>query len=104
MKSIGLALKLRPDCYEEYKRRHDSLWPELSEALRASDISMVIFRFGDFLFVHKTFPSDEVMERMNQHPITARWNADMAKLLETDGNGNVVFQELPRAFAFGDFE
>ncbi|MCI0626914.1 MAG: L-rhamnose mutarotase [Acidobacteria bacterium] len=83
MNSIGLALKLRPDCYEEYKRRHDELWPELAEILRANGISMVIYRLEDFLFVHETAPSEESWTRLNEHPVTTRaGNKYMPEVLE----------------------
>ena len=103
MISIGLALKLRPGCYAEYKRRHDELWPELAEVLRTNAVSMVIYPFGDYLFVHETAPSDEAFDRVNRHPENARWNKYMSEVLETDGSGNPIHQRLPLAFAFGNF-
>ena len=103
IQSIGLALRLKPGCYEEYKRRHDELWPELAEVMRTNGISMVIYRFGDLLFVHETASSDEAWDRVNEHPVTARWNAYMAEVLETDGGETPVHHKLPLAFAFGDF-
>jgi L-rhamnose mutarotase len=104
MQSIGLALQLRPNCYEEYKRRHDNLWPELAAELHTNGISMIIFRFGDHLFIHEAFPSAEALARMNQHPVAARWNVAMAEVLETDESGKIIFHQLPKAFVFGNFE
>ncbi|MBM3265427.1 MAG: L-rhamnose mutarotase, partial [candidate division Zixibacteria bacterium] len=40
MKPVGLALKLRPGCYAEYKKRHDELWPELGDVMRENGIGM----------------------------------------------------------------
>jgi len=102
MRSNAFSMKLRPNCYEEYKRQHDNLWPELIEALRTNGVRSVIFRFGDYLLVYETFPSDEAMARMHNHPISARWNVEMAELLETDETGKIIRQELPRVFSFGD--
>ena len=31
------------------------------------------------------------------------WNEYMGSLLETDGDGNIVFEELELAFALGEF-
>lgn len=31
MRSVSMAMELKPGCYEEYKKRHDELWPELAE-------------------------------------------------------------------------
>ena len=101
--SVGLALKLRPDCYEEYKRRHDELWPELAEVLRENGISMVVYRFENQLFIHETAPSQEALNRVSKHPVSPRWNAYMAEVLETYAAGIPIRQELPLAFVFGDF-
>jgi L-rhamnose mutarotase len=102
MKSIGLAMKLKPGCYDEYKRRHDDLWPELAAAMRRRGISMVIYRHEDHLFVYGTAPSEQVWKEMNDDPVTPRWNKYMAEVLQTDAQGNIIFIPLPQAFAFGD--
>jgi L-rhamnose mutarotase len=103
MKSIGLALKLRPGAYDEYKKRHDELWPELGEALRSFGISMVIYRHEDTLFIHQRAPSEESFQRMAAHPVVPRWNKYMAEVLQTDERGEISFVALPLAFAFGEF-
>ncbi len=104
MKSVGVALKLRPGCYAEYKRRHDELWPELSDAIQSFGISMVIYRHGDTLYVHERAPSEESFQKMAAHPVTPRWNKYMADVLETDDKGNVLFFPLPLVFSFGEFK
>lgn len=101
--SIGLALTLRPNCYEEYKRRHDELWPEAGEIMRTNGLSMVIYHFGDHLFIHETAPSHGAFDRVSKHPVNARWNTYMAEVLETDQAGKPIHQELPLSFVFGDF-
>jgi len=103
MNSVGLVMELKPGCYEEYKRRHDDLWPELSHAMTSFNINMVIYRFGEHLFVHGTAPSGDAWTQLNEHPVTPRWNAYMAEVLKTDESGQIIFQSLPQAFAFGEF-
>ena len=39
MASYAWILKVRPGYEEEYKRRHDELWPEMDAALRASGLT-----------------------------------------------------------------
>ena len=51
MASYAWVLKVRPGYEEEYKRRHDDIWPEMEEAIKASGItSYTIFRHGLTLF------------------------------------------------------
>ena len=102
MSSVGEALKLRPGCYEEYKRRHDELWPELAEVMRENGINMVIYRFEDTLFVYGTAPSDEAWARVERHPVTPRWNEFMKEVLETDEKGKLIVHQLDQAFSFED--
>lgn len=103
MKSIGLVLRLRPGCYEEYKKRHDELWPEMVEAMTSFGISSVIYRYKDYLFVHEQAVSEESFRKMGAHPITPRWNKYMAEILETTECGEIQVKELPLAFSFGVF-
>ena len=101
--SVGLVLTLRPNCYAEYKRRHDELWPELAEVMRENGISMVIYHFENHLFIHETAPSQEDLDRLSKHPVGWRWDAYMAEVVETDAAGIPIRQKLPLSFVFGDF-
>jgi L-rhamnose mutarotase len=39
MERVAFKMKLHKGCEEEYKRRHDQLWPELEELLKKTGIS-----------------------------------------------------------------
>ncbi len=34
MKRVGFLLKVKPDKMDEYRARHQAVWPEMMEALR----------------------------------------------------------------------
>jgi L-rhamnose mutarotase len=36
---IAFAMKMKPGCAAEYKKRHDEIWPELSQLLKDNGIS-----------------------------------------------------------------
>ena len=104
MVSQGLALRLKPGVYDEYKRRHDELWPEMARMFHRCQLSMVIYRWEDMLFVHQTAPSQESFEAAAADPITPKWNEHMKEVLESDEQGELIFEELPLAFRFGVFD
>jgi L-rhamnose mutarotase len=104
MKSVGLVLKLRSGCYEEYKKRHDELWPEMVSAMTSNGVASIIYRHGELLFVHEQAPSEEAFRKMGDHPVTAGWNRHMAEVLETDSQGQPLYLTLPLAFSFGVFK
>jgi len=104
MFTLGLAMKLRPGAYEKYKLAHDQLWPELAAGMSANQVSMVIYRDGERLFLFAVAPSESHWHRSRQDPILARWDARMAELLETNEQGGIAFTVLPKAFGFGEFK
>lgn len=103
MYSLGLAMKLRPGAYAEYRRAHDELWPEVARSMADNQVSMAIYRSGDRLFIHAVAPTEEDWLKSRQAPILDEWMAYMATLIETDAAGQVALEELEEAFAFGLF-
>ena len=103
MFSIGLSMILRPGKYDNYKKAHDNLWQGLAEGMRAQNISMSIYRFKDSLFLHAVAPTEADWLKSREDPTLAEWSEFMSSFLETDAKGDIKFEELPEAFAFGLF-
>jgi L-rhamnose mutarotase len=103
MFTLGLSMKLRPGGYEAYKLAHDRLWPELAAGMRANQVSMVIYRDGDRLFLFAAAPSVAHWEQSRRDPVLARWDARMTEFLETNEQGPIAFSVLTKTFGFGDF-
>ena len=103
MYSIGLGLKLRPGAYDGYKKAHDECWPELLQAQRDHGVSMIIYRWDDRLVVHAIAPSEAEWLKTREGPMVDKWNDFMTQYLETDEQGNIVFEDLERAFTTGEF-
>jgi L-rhamnose mutarotase len=103
MFSIGQLLKLKPGCEEEYKKRHDNLWPEMANAMRKAGINMAIYRHENLLFVFATARDKRSWDELDRDPVTPRWDKYMADILADDENGKTFIQDLQQMFAFGDF-
>ena len=104
MFTLGLAMTLREGAYEKYKLAHDQLWPELTRGMQENHVSMAIYRDRNRLFLFASAPTEEHWNRSRQDPVLARWDAQIAKLVETDDHGQIAFTVLPKAFGFGQFE
>ena len=104
MFSIGLVMKLKPGGYPGYKEAHDKLWPEIARSMRDNSVSMSIYRFEDRLFLHAVAPTEEDWKQSRNVEVLDRWSEYMSTQLETDAEGNITFDELPEAFAFGMFK
>ena len=103
MFSAGLTFDLKPGCYPEYKKAHDELWPEIAASMSDNDVSMVIYKFEDQLFLCATAPSEADWAKSREHPALVKWSEYMSNMLVSDSDGQLVFHEMERAFAFGKF-
>lgn len=69
MKRFGMVLGLRPERYEEYKRYHARIWPEIEAAIREAGITNYsIFHQQGLLFGYYEYqgPDQEYDARMQQ--------------------------------------
>ena len=86
MASYAWVLKVKPGYEDEYKRRHDELWPEMDKALRDSGISSyTIFRYGLTLFGYfETDSLETTIACLRDDPINRRWSEHMGDIMELD--------------------
>ena len=53
MARVGFAMQLKPGNEAEYKKRHDEVWPDLSDLLSQAGLSNYsIYRHGLTLFAY----------------------------------------------------
>jgi L-rhamnose mutarotase len=85
---IAFLLQVRPECIEEYRARHASVWPEMREALRATGWrNYSLFLRDDGLLVGYLECDDfaACQARMQETAVNARWQAEMAPLFAHGG-------------------
>lgn len=90
------TMKLKPGNEEEYKRRHDAIWPELAEALKEAGIShysIYLDHATGTLFAFQHLTEDNTAAALPSLPIVKRWWAYMADLMDTNPDNSPV--ELP---------
>ena len=104
MYSTGQTYQLKPGFYDEYKKAHDELWPELAEAMRVQQVNMVIYRCGDRLFLFATAPSREHFEQSHASAKAQEWLDYMATMMITGADGRTLVEEMEMAFSFGGFK
>lgn len=94
-------MRLNPGQQEEYRRRHDAIWPELVALLRdagVSDYSIHLDEETDLLIGVLIRSDDHKMDTLADDPIMKRWWAHMADLMETQADNAPVAVTLPRLF------
>lgn len=86
MASFAWVLGVRPGYEDEYKRRHDEIWPEMDVALRASGItSYSIFRHGLTLFGYfETADLVATQAYLAASEVNRRWSEYMGPIMQID--------------------
>ena len=97
MQRIAFTIALKPGADPvEYKRRHDELWPEMADALRAAGIrNYSIFLDGSKLFAYLEVDDFERMTReLARDPTNARWQEYMRGMIDLDLDPATGFPRL----------
>ncbi|MCS7337783.1 MAG: L-rhamnose mutarotase [Verrucomicrobiae bacterium] len=97
----AFIMKLKPGCVDEYKRRHDNIWPELAAELRAagiSDYSIFLDEHTLTLFAVQKLTENNTAARLPASPIMRKWWEYMAPLMETNPDNSPVTRPLKEVF------
>ena len=86
MQKYAFRMQLNPGAADEYRRRHDAIWPELVELLKAAgirDYSIHLDPQTHALFGVLWRAEGHGMDDLPRHPVMQKWWAHMADLMET---------------------
>ena len=94
-------LKLKPGMGDEYKKRHDAIWPELSKAIRdagISDYSIFLDEETGTLFAVQKVTANNTATELRKTDLMKKWWAHMADLMEVNTDNSPVRVPLKPVF------
>jgi L-rhamnose mutarotase len=92
---------LHPGMADEYRRRHDAIWPELVVLLQETgltDYSIYLDAQHHVLFAVMRCRADHTLARLPQHPLMQCWWQHMKDIMRTHPDGSPVVEPLPCLF------
>lgn len=101
MEKFAFKMQLNPGCEEEYRKRHDAIWPELVTLLKeagVSDYSIHLDRETGVLFGVLWRTETHAMDALPATDIMQRWWAHMADIMQTHPDNEPVVTELEPMF------
>ena len=101
MKRVAFTMKLKPGMKEEYKKRHDEIWPELLQLLRDEgvyDYSIFLDEETNTLFAVQKVKGDGGSQDLGSNPTVQKWWAYMADLMETNPDNSPVTKPIEELF------
>lgn len=93
-------MKLKPGFRDEYQKRHDEIWPELSALLRTngiSDYTIFLDEETSTLFGVQLL-SGQSSQDLGATEIVQKWWAYMADIMETNPDNSPVSTPLIKVF------
>jgi L-rhamnose mutarotase len=101
MGRYAFKMKLNPGMADEYRRRHDEIWPDLADLLRAvgiSNYSIHLDSQSHTLFGYLERTDSHGMDRLPEHPVMKKWWAYMGDIMATNADGSPVAIPLEEVF------
>ena len=101
MQRIVFKVKLLKGYEDEYKKRHDEIWPDPKELLKQTGIKdYSIFLDGETntLFAYLTIYDGKKLEALPDQPIMKKWWSYMKDMMETNEDNSPVAIPLKEVF------
>ncbi|MCW3089348.1 MAG: rhaM [Ferruginibacter sp.] len=98
---VAFKMKLYKGQEDEYKRRHDKLWPELEELLKSSgisDYSIFLDENTNDLFGVLKATSKQALDDLPISPVMQKWWEYMKDIMESNQDNSPVSIPLQEVF------
>ena len=101
MPRIGFTMKLFAGKEEEYRKRHDEIWPELVELLKQQGItnySIFLDRNTNLLFGVLEMDDPYLLDKLPSQPVMQKWWSYMSDIMESNPDNSPVSIPLKEVF------
>ena len=103
---ICFQLRVDPNRLDEYRARHEAVWPEMLRAIEASgrrNYSLFLRADGLLIGYYETDDDDASQAALELDPRTAAWEAEMAEFfISLGGRPDQSAPRLPEVFHLED--
>lgn len=101
MHRLAFKMKLFKGNEEEYRKRHDAIWPELKDLLKetgVADYSIFLDEETNFLFGVMKIENPLKLDELSHHPVMKKWWAYMKDIMESNSDDSPVSIPLKEVF------
>jgi L-rhamnose mutarotase len=101
MKKFAFKMKLKPGFKEEYRRRHNELWPEVVKLLKDNGISDYNIFFDEethSLFAVEKIDDSITWNDLSNEPAIKKWWGHLADIMDVNPDNSPVISKLEMVF------
>jgi len=97
----AFLMKLFDNCYEEYKKRHDEIWPEMVKMLKEHGACNYSIHFDpntNSLFAYLEIEDESQWRKSSETLVCQKWWVFMKEVMETHSDNSPVTVNLQEVF------
>lgn len=97
----AFVMQVNPDAHDEYRQRHNPIWPELEAVLKAHGVhnySIFLHPETDQLFAYAEIEDEARWQSIAQTPECQKWWAHMADVMPSNPDHSPVSRDLVEVF------
>ena len=101
MQRVAFKMKLFSGFEEEYRKRHDAIWPELQLLLKQSGIaeySIFLDEETNILFGYLKVADSKKLDELPREPVIRKWWSYMKDIMETNSDHSPLSIPLKEVF------
>ena len=101
MQRLAFKMHLNKGQKEEYKKRHDEIWPELKQLLKESGVSeysIFLDEETNILFAFQKVSGEGGSQDLGQTEIVQKWWKFMSDIMEVNEDNSPVMKVLEEVF------
>lgn len=102
MERVCFTMRLKPDRVDDYLIAHETVWPEMLDALRTTgwaNYSLFVDRDAALVVGYvETADFDAAVAAMNARDVNERWQAGMAEFFAEDASPDSTMKRLAPYF------
>jgi L-rhamnose mutarotase len=101
MERVAFKMHLKKGMREEYKKRHDAIWPELKQLLKdagISEYSIFLDEETDTLFAFQKVTEGSGSQDLGQNELVQKWWKYMVDIMKTNPDNSPVSVPLKEVF------
>ncbi|HEX7906450.1 MAG TPA: L-rhamnose mutarotase [Chitinophagaceae bacterium] len=101
MPRVGFTMKLFEGMEEEYRIRHNAIWPELVDLLKNSGIknySIFLDNTTNILFGVLEMDDPQILDKLPSEPVMQKWWSYMKDIMESNPDNSPVSIPLKEVF------
>lgn len=101
MERVAFKMQLHKGFEEEYKKRHEEIWPDLQKLLKDSGIaeySIFLDETTNSLFGVLKVSDPEILDKLPEHEVMQRWWNHMKDIMDSNTDNSPVSIKLNEVF------